>query len=140
MNLSTEALEIIAAILPAIFVVPLITRRPNQIAAWVVSVLGTSAVALLTLGLLLKRLTASCPGPVPNCAPPETVVHRIPGLVSSCYSCSSEQPYGILLSLNQLALPIQAGVAALCVIISFVTTIRFVIWAKKVLSQPSAST
>lgn len=139
MSPSTEALEIIAAIAPVVFVVPLIVKKPGQIAAWVVAVLGTSAIALLALGLLLKRLTASCIDPVPNCAPPTTVAHRIPGLVSRCYECSVESPSGILITLNQLAVPIQAGVAALCVVISFVTTIRFVVWAKRVLTPPSAS-
>jgi hypothetical protein len=135
MNLTIELLENAIAIVPAALALLLVWKRPRQIASWVAWVLGTSAIAVMAMGLLLKRLTSACPDVIPTCEAPSVAVHRMPGIFRSCVQCGAEPlEGGLAISLNQFALPLQAGVAALCILISFVTTIRFILWARKSLS------
>ncbi len=136
MNLTIELLENLIALGPAAISLLLVCRQPSQIASWVLWVLGTSAIAVVALGLLLKRLTSTCPDSIPLCESPLVVMHRIPGIFNSCVQCGSEPATGVSRSLNQFAMPLQAGVAAVCILISFTTTIRFIVWASKALSTP----
>jgi hypothetical protein len=134
MNLATEILEILFAITPACLALFLVWRTPKKISGWVLGVLGSSAIAIVALGFLLKRLTATCPLPAPTCVEPAVLMNRIPGIFGDCFKCSAEPTSNLALALNQFAEPLQATVAVICIVVSFVTTIRFVFWAKKALS------
>lgn len=135
MSVLTELLENVIAIIPALLALLLVCKKPHQIRGWAVWVVGSSAVAVLALGLLLKRLTAVCSEPIPTCEAPATVVYRIPGIFSSCVQCSGETSSQLAIILNQFALPLQAGVGVVCIVISFVITIRFVLWARTLLRE-----
>jgi hypothetical protein len=135
MNLTVELLENAIAISPAALALMLVWKQPRQIGGWVTWVLSTSAIAVVAMGLLLRRLTSTCPEAIPICEAPSVLVHRMPGIFQSCVQCGAELPGGLALSLNQFALPLQAGVAIICILVSFVTTLRFILWARKALSS-----
>jgi len=134
MDLSVELAENLIALAPALVAILFVWKKPERIAGWVVWVLGTATIAVIAMGLLLQRLTATCPHPVPSCPESARSVVRIPGMFSSCFSCSAEPVSDIALTLNQIAIPLQAAGAILCILISFLTTIRFVLWAKRTLA------
>jgi hypothetical protein len=134
MNLTVELIENTIAMVPALLALLLVWKQPRQIASWVAWVLGTSAIAVIAMGLLLMRLTSTCPDAIPTCQAPSAVVHRMPGIFKSCVQCGAEPQSGLAVSLNQFALPLQAGVAIICILVSFVTTLRFILWARKTLS------
>lgn len=133
MTLTSELLENIIAVLPGAIALLLILRVPKKIYGWAIWVLGSSILGIIALGFLLKRLTAGCPMPVPQCAPDQIVLKRIPGIISKCYDCASSPTGDLVAKLNEIALPIQAISAVICVLISFYTVMRFVFWARGVL-------
>lgn len=135
MSILVELAENLIALAPALLAILLVWKKPNQIAGWVVGVLGTATIAVVSMGLLLQRLTASCSHPAPSCPEPSQSLTRIPGIFNSCFSCSAEPVSDLARILNQIALPLQAAGAALCIVISFSTTIRFVLWAKRALAS-----
>ena len=135
MNLSVELAENLIALAPALLAILLVWKKPDRIAGWVAWVLGSATIAVIAMGLLLQRLTATCPDPAPSCPESERSVARIPGIFKSCFSCSADPVSDITLTLNQIAIPLQAGGAVLCIIVSFLTTIRFVLWAKRMLAS-----
>lgn len=130
-----ECIEILASVAPAAAIVLLVKRGALTISGWFVQVLGSAVLAIMSLGMLLTRLTATCSGAIEACANTFTQVLRTPGLFSHCSTCVADPSTTILVSrLNQYALPIHAGAAALCVVASFVAIIRFVLWTKRTLS------
>jgi len=135
MDLFPEIIEVIFAILPGLLAVVVASRTPKKVYGWAAWVLGSSILGIVALGLLLKRLTAGCPMPVPQCQPPQVVVKRIPGIIAKCYQCANEPLSELPQQLNEIALPIQGIAAALCLLVSFYTVIRFVFWARRVLKQ-----
>jgi hypothetical protein len=129
-----ECIEILASVAPSIAVLLLLKRGARTISGWFMQVLGSASLAIMSLGMLLTRLTATCSTTIKACADSTTQVLRTPGLFSHCSTCVTDSSATILISrLNQYALPIHAGAAALCVCASFVAIIRFVLWAKRTL-------
>jgi hypothetical protein len=135
MNVVPEIVEILLALLPGLVAIIIAVRTPKKVYGWAAWVLGSSILGIVALGLLLKRLTAGCPMPVPQCQPPQIVVKRVPGIISECYHCANEPLSELPQKLNEIALPIQGIAAALCLLVSFYTVIRFVFWARRVLKQ-----
>ncbi|MFN4894797.1 MAG: hypothetical protein ACK5GN_09070 [Pseudomonadota bacterium] len=148
MGIWTEIIENLVAIAPAIVAAPLIWKKPRQVSGWAISLIGSSAIAIIALGLLLKRLTAVCSGLIPSCVAAaqnttaqnitahdtsNQLIHRIPGIFTDCVHCGLAASTQLVVFLNQLALPLQAGTAIVCIAISSFTTIRFVLWARKTL-------
>jgi hypothetical protein len=135
MNLSSEIAETVFALIPGLCAIVIAVRTPKKVYGWAFWVLGSSVLGVIALGLLLKRLTAGCPMRVPQCQTPQVVVKRIPGILSDCYQCANDSLSELPQKLNELALPIQGISAALCVLLSFYTVIRFVFWARRVFKQ-----
>jgi hypothetical protein len=129
-----EILELLVAIAPTMATLVLVRRAATTIAGWFVQVLGSALLAVISLGLLLTRLTATCAADLESCAPATKALVRAPGIFSHCHICIPDQSSGELLSkLNYYVFPIHAAAAALCVCASFVAVLRFVLWAKKTL-------
>jgi len=129
-----ELLELLVAIAPTIATLALVRRAATTIARWFVQVLGSALLAVISLGLLLTRLTATCSTELEACAPATKPMVRTPGIFSHCHACIPVQSSGELpAALNYYLLPIHAAAAALCVCASFVAVLRFVLWAKKTL-------
>lgn len=135
MDLFPEIIEVIFAILPGLLAVVVASRTPKKVYGWAAWVLGSSVLGVAALGLLLKRLTAGCPMPVPQCQTPQVVLKRIPGILAKCYQCGNDSLSELPQKLNEIALPIQGVSAALCVLLSFYTVIRFVFWARRALKH-----
>jgi hypothetical protein len=135
MSLATELLESAIGIAPGIAALALALVRTRAIRGWVLKVLSAAVLAVVGLGLLLQRLTATCPAAQPTCPPNESLLPRVPGLIKDCYLCGAPGSRSdIATVLNESALQLQAGSALVCVLVSLVTTISFLFWARKQLT------
>jgi hypothetical protein len=140
MSLLIEILELLSAIIPAMVAVGLAFRGAAQAWAWFVIVLGSAFLAVLSVGVLLSRLIARCGDPLPACAEGLVAQSRLSGVFAHCYSCvSPDHAFQISAIINSWLIPIQACSAAICVIASAIATIRFVVWAKRLLRGASES-
>jgi hypothetical protein len=133
MPLARELFEVFVAIIPPLIAVALLTIRSRRSGVWFIKVVGTSAVSILALGLLLMRLTNECASEVVPCAPPTIPFERVPGIFRSCSICISEGSSAMLQILNKWTLDIQAVSTAICVLVSSFTIMNFMIWAKRTL-------
>jgi hypothetical protein len=130
MQIAIELIEILAAILPAVLIVPLAFRRATRSGLWFIKVVGTSALSLVALGFLLMRLTTGCAPEQVTCSSSDALTGRIPGLFAACQMCESSR---IAQLLNSLVVDIQAAAAMVCVLASTWTVITFLVWAKTLL-------
>lgn len=134
MSLGIEFLELAVSTTPAIAAALLARRAPISIGRWFISVLGTATLAVVSIGLLLMRLTASCLPQEVTCPSPSLLAPRVPGIFKACQICTTPSTHRISELINERSVDIQALATALCVAISVVTIVRFMVWARKALS------
>lgn len=131
MRFGRELFEMFVALIllaPAFYIV----RRPARfIKGWVVQVIASCLLAILGLGFTLMRLTARCSIGAPPCTEGLTEVPRTPGIIDSCEICASSSPAPISEFLNGWALEAQGVTAAICLLVSLLTVLRFAIWTRK---------
>ena len=131
MSIQTELIEICVAILPAVLALLVAFCSSKTIAWWAFKVIGSSAMAIIGLGLLLMRLTANCSTPILACGNEDVSIVRVPGIFDYCSECASSSSSQLATILNRWTLETQAFSAALCLAISLLTTIRFVFWVRR---------
>ena len=130
-----ECIEILVAASPAVVALILATRHASQMPAWFMHVVGTSFLALLSVGLVLSRLTRTCDLSSATCPDNVPVKSRQPGIFSECYTCEAQ---GGLLNaagsfLNSWSFSVQLLAAIVSILASVFTTARFIAWARRVL-------
>lgn len=136
MGIWIEYLEIGAAVGPAALSIVLARLSAPKISTWFIKVIGTAALSILTLGMLLTRLTAQCAPLVTECPPPAELITRSPGVFKSCQLCVSSASVPVGEFLNQRIVDLQAIATAVSVLISSFVIIRFMLWARKTLAAP----
>lgn len=134
MPVTIELIEILISVAPLLISITLARGIPSRINGWFVKVLGTSLLAILSIGILLMHLTASCASSEVACGPSEALIARTPGVIKSCGWCSRQAGSGLAEFLNQYEVDIQAFCTGICVVISLITILRFMRWAKHVLA------
>lgn len=139
MCVGIELVEVFLSVAPAVAAVVLVRKTTTLIKGWFIRLLGTSALAVVSIGMLLTRLTAMCTSEALTCTPPSVETSRIPGIIKACQCCGSASGTRFAAILNQNSVDIQACATALCVAISFATTLRFMIWAGRMLSSKNTS-
>jgi len=133
MAIWTECMEIAVAVGPALLSFLLVRKRAGNIRAWFIRVLGSAFLAVISLGLLLMRLTTQCTPVDTQCTPPALAILRSPGIFSACQSCLTPGLTPAAELLNRWALDLQAISAVTCVLVSSFVIIRFMLWARTTL-------
>lgn len=131
MKLSQELFEMFMAIVPILPALYITAKPAKTLPGWVGQVIATCFVALLGTGLTLMRLTANCSSTPVECAPGLIISNRIPGMIDSCGVCAKGSPGALASAFNEWALTAQATTGAICLIVSILTMIRFIIWARR---------
>lgn len=131
MLINPELIEWSAVVAPAALALLFLALRANKIQTWCVKVIGSSAVAFISIGLTLMRLTAQCvPQPLP-CDAPRMTVDRVSGIIRACQLCVEPSRSSFWVRTNELELQAQAMAAALCLGASLLVTVHFIVWCKK---------
>jgi hypothetical protein len=127
-----EISEALLAILPVCFVIAAWRYKNFSPTGWMIKLVGSTFFCLLQIGLLLRRLTATCSMSSPvTCDKSSPIATRVPGIFDFCTYChtSGTAPVTWFDSLatvcNQYALPMQAAGAVVALIISLVLTVSF---------------
>jgi hypothetical protein len=137
MGIWIECLEIGAAVGPAVLSILLARMSAPKISTWFIKVIGTAGLSVLSLGMLLNRLTAQCAPLVTECPSPTQLITRSPGLFKSCQLCGSSAYAPVGEFLSQRVVDLQAIATGCSVLISSYVIIRFMLWARKTLAVPS---
>lgn len=131
MLINAELIEWSAVVVPTALAVLFLALRANNIQIWCVKVIGSSAVAFVSIGLTLMRLTAQC-APQPSlCDAPRMTIDRVPGMIRVCQLCVDPSGSSFWVRANELELQAQAMAAALCLGASLLVTVHFIVWCKK---------
>ena len=127
-----EFAELLVAVLPLLILVKVWRYKDFSAKSWMIKLLSATFFSLLQIGLLLRRLTASCSMPSPvSCEKDATTVSRVPGVFDFCTYCKSpgtgiENLVNTLsVGINQIALPAQAITAGASLLLSLIITISF---------------
>lgn len=128
-----EISELCIAILPVILAITIIRFKNTYPFGWMIKIVGSTFFALLQIGLLLRRLTATCRGTSPfQCGSPSSVRERIPGVFDFCSYCIESRDTkeseldSLLVFLNEIAVPFQAVGAIITLLISLFITVSFI--------------
>jgi hypothetical protein len=127
-----ELAELLVAVIPLLILVKVWRYKDFSPKSWMIKLLSATFFSLLQIGLLLRRLTASCSMPSPvSCEKDAITVSRVPGVFDFCTYCNSpgtgiENLMNILsMRINQIALPAQAITAGASLLLSLIITISF---------------
>lgn len=140
MRLLLELWELLFAVIPVILCAVIICKPAKKIAGWTFQVLASATVAVLSMGFLLMRLTTPCSNAPLQCAAGLVPVARTGSPFGTCEVCAANVTPDLLTHINAWSVEIQGISAALCVIGSTVTILRFVLWARKVFAQARNTT
>ena len=128
-----EISELCIAIIPVIVAITVMRFKNASPLGWMIKIVGSTFFALLQIGLLLRRLTATCSAESPfQCTSPASARERVPGVFDFCFYCveSSDTKISeidsLLLLVNEIALPFQAAGAIITLLISLCITVSFI--------------
>ena len=138
MNVGPQLLELSATLTPLVLACVPLTRPPSKIGAWVVSVLLTASMSILSMGLLMMRLTARCVSrevPCPDGLQPKPISPDIFARFPECSAClPAEGESGsatIAMAINGAQMPLATAGAVICTLISLAVLARFAAWVKR---------
>lgn len=134
MALLIELGEFLIAIFPVVIAMALMRSKNASPTGWMFKIIGSTFLALLQIGLLLRRLTATCEESPPlQCDSLALQRERIPGIFDFCRYCAEstkvqKTPISESFSvfLNQISLPVHAIGAIITLLISLFITISFI--------------
>ena len=135
MRLLLELWELLFAVIPVIISAVIVCKPAKKIAGWTFQVLASATVAVLSMGFLLMRLTTPCANSPLQCGAGLVPVARTGSPVGTCEVCAANATPDLLTHISAWSVEIQGISAALCVIGSTVTILRFVLWARRVFAH-----
>lgn len=137
MRILIELWELTFVLFPVILSGAIVWKPAQKISGWTFQVIASATIAFLSLGFLLMRLTTPCATTSLQCGEGLVPITRVGSPFGTCEVCAPSGAPDLITLLNSWAIPLQGASAALCVMGSLVTTLRFVFWARRLFaSQP----
>ncbi len=138
MSFKKELLELLLALSPLLVALIVSRSQPTIISRWVGAVLIAATLAVVATGFSMMRFVAKCVDKAPLCELDHVSIPWQAGLIQpvtslSCFRCvprTADAITSMTVTMNEWTPRISVVAAAICVLISGLTLVRFARWSK----------